>query len=75
MGSDCSDAQAEVIVNLVKPDGKVWAIPDGNAAGIRCALSILEKVSPRRFVRWVKLQKDEQPTDIPAVELVTLFDV
>jgi DNA primase len=74
MGADCSDAQAEIIVDLVKPDGKVWAMPDGNAAGIRCAKSILEKVSPHRFVRWVRLQEDEQPTDVPADELMALFD-
>ena len=74
MGADCSDAQAEIIVDLVKPDGKVWAVSDGDPAGIQCAMSILAKVAPHRFVRWVKLQPDEQPTDVPADELVALFD-
>jgi DNA primase len=74
MGSDCSDAQAEIIVDLVKADGKVWAMSDGDPPGIQCAMSILAKVSPHRFVRWVKLQPDEQPTDVPADELVALFE-
>lgn len=74
MGADCSDAQAEIIVDLVKPDGKVWALSDGDDAGVRCATSIFLKVAPHRLVRWVKLQLDEQPTDVPADELVALFD-
>jgi DNA primase len=74
MGSDCSDAQEKIIVDMVKPDGKVWAMSDGDAAGVRCANSILEKLSPHRFVRWAKLQIDEQPTDIPSDELLALFD-
>ena len=33
MGSDCSEKQAELIVSLVKPDGRVWIVPDGDKAG------------------------------------------
>jgi DNA primase len=73
MGSDCSDTQAKLIVDLVKPDGKVWIIPDGNEAGRRCATSVLEQVSPHRFCRWVQLGKDEQPMDYPADELMALL--
>jgi DNA primase len=75
MGSDCSDAQEKLIVDLVKPHGKVWAMSDGDDAGFRCAMSILAKIAPHRFVRRVKLQPDEQPTDVPADELVALIDV
>src|SRR6202042_134062 len=42
MGSSCSKKQAELIIDLLKPDGKVWLMPDGNAAGIQCALSVLK---------------------------------
>jgi DNA primase len=30
MGSDCSEKQAELIVSLVKPSGRVWIAPDGD---------------------------------------------
>jgi DNA primase len=73
MGSDCSEAQGNLIIDLVKPDGRVWILPDGNAPGVRCAKTVLEHVAPHRFCRWVKLQPNEQPTDIPADDLVTLL--
>jgi DNA primase len=73
MGADCSETQAKIIVDLVKPNGKVWVIPDGNEAGERCAKSVLEQVSPYRFCRWVRLTDDQQPTDFPPDELVALF--
>jgi DNA primase len=73
MGSDCSDAQAALIVDLVKVDGRVWIMPDGNAAGTQCAKSILERVTPHRFCRWVKLIDNKQPTDFPPDELVALL--
>jgi DNA primase len=79
MGADCSERQAELIVSLVKPDGRVWLMPDGNQtgnrneAGKRCAQSLLLQVSPHRFVRWVKLGDDMQPTDLSAEQLKTSF--
>ena len=33
MGADCSEKQAELIVSLVKPDGRVWLVTDGDPAG------------------------------------------
>jgi DNA primase len=30
MGADCSEAQANLIADLVKRDGRVWLMPDGN---------------------------------------------
>jgi DNA primase len=75
MGADCSERQAELIVSLVKPGGRVWVMPDGNEAGERCALAILRQVSPHRFVRWVKLTDSKQPTDLSAVQLKTSFTI
>ncbi|HEY4258305.1 MAG TPA: CHC2 zinc finger domain-containing protein [Candidatus Udaeobacter sp.] len=69
MGADCSRKQAELLVSLVKPHGRVWVMTDGNDAGERCALTILGQVSPHRFVRWMKLTNDKQPTDLSAEEL------
>jgi DNA primase len=74
MGSDCSDAQAKIIVDSVRRNGRVWAMSDGDDAGVRCAKSILDKLSPHRFVRWARLQSDEQPTDVSSDELVALFE-
>lgn len=73
MGADCSERQAELIVSLVKPMGRVWMLPDGNEAGERCALAIFRQVSPHRFVRWVKLTDSKQPTDLSAEQLKTSF--
>jgi len=73
MGSDCSETQAEFIVSLVKPTGRVWCLPDGDPAGERFAESVLLRVSPHRFVRWVKLDEGKQPTDMPAERVRTCF--
>ncbi len=73
MGADCSDRQAELVVSLVKPCGRVWIMPDGDEAGERCAESLLRKLAPHRFVRWVKMRKGEQPTDVTLGNLRTTF--
>lgn len=73
MGSDCSDHQAELIVSLIKPDGRVWILGDGDNAGELHARSVLTKVSPHRFVRWVKLGEGKQPTDLPREQLLALL--
>ena len=75
MGSSCSEEQGKLIVDLVKPDGKVWLMPDGNEAGRQCAMSALERISPHRFCRWIRLSNDEQPTDYPADELPALLSI
>ena len=73
MGSDCSEKQAELIVSLVKPNGRVWIAPDGDKAGERHAQTLLFLISPHRFVRWVKMAADKQPTDLLAEQLKTRF--
>lgn len=79
MGADCSKKQAEHIVSLVKPNGRVWLMPDGNQtedlneAGKRCAQLLLMQISPYRFVRWVKLGDNKQPTDLSAEQLKISF--
>ena len=69
MGADCSERQAELIVSLVKPGGRVWILSDGDAAGERCAESLLRQVAPLRFVRWLKLETAIQPTGLSGTEL------
>src|SRR5579862_5307441 len=73
MGSDCSEKQVELIFSLVKPDGRVWIVPDGDKAGERYAQTLLSLISPHRFVRWVRLDKDRQPTDLTAEKLKICF--
>jgi DNA primase len=65
MGADCSERQAELIVSLVKPEGRVWIAPDADKAGERHAQSLLLCLSPLRSVRWLKLDEGKQPTDYP----------
>jgi DNA primase len=74
MGSSCSDEQADIIKNLVSPGGRLWFFPDGDPAGEHCAIDLLTKLSPFRFVRWIKLESGRQPTDCGPQELATLFN-
>jgi DNA primase len=73
MGADCSEKQAELIVSLVKPNGRVWIAPDGDKAGERHAQTLLSLISPHRFMRWVKMDEGKQPTDLSAEKLKTYF--
>ena len=69
MGADCADEQASLIVSLVKPSGRIWMISDGDPAGERLAHSVLTKVSPHRFIRWVKCDEGKQPTALTSEQL------
>jgi DNA primase len=73
MGSDCSETQAELIVSLVKPNGRVWIAPDGDKAGERYAQTLLSLISPHRFIRWVKMADGKQPTDLSGEQLKANF--
>jgi DNA primase len=73
MGADCSEKQAELIVSLVKPNGRVWIAPDGDKAGERHAQTLLSLISPHRFMRWVKMADSKQPTDLSVEQLKTSF--
>lgn len=73
MGSHCSDEQAKLILAKLNPDGRIWLMPDGDDAGVKCAESLLEQLSPHRFVRWVRLHNGEQPTDCTLADLEALL--
>jgi DNA primase len=75
MGADCSEKQAELIVSLVKPNGRVWIAPDGDKAGERHAQTLLGLISPHRSVRWVKMADGKQPTDLAVEQLKTCFTI
>lgn len=73
MGATCSIEQAALIVGLVTPTGRVWAFPDGDEAGERCAASVLTQVAVHHFARWVKLTGRRQPTDYSPEELAAIL--
>jgi DNA primase len=73
MGADCSETQVELILALVKPSGRIWIAPDGDKAGERHAQTLLTLLSPHRFLRWVKMTTDKQPTDLLREQLKTSF--
>lgn len=65
MGWSCSDEQAEIINSLLSETGRVWLISDGDEAGEKCAAQVLPRVGSNRFIRWLRLPTDKQPTDFP----------
>ena len=71
MGAECSRKQTELIVSMVELSGRVWVMPD--MTGGRLAESLLPQISPYRFVRWVKLEGDDQPVDLSGEELKSCF--
>lgn len=73
MGAACSNEQANMIVSLVSPSGHVWIFTDGDAAGVRCAETILTHVAPHRLTQWVKVEAGRQPTSFFRSELKKFF--
>lgn len=74
MGSDISEKQTDVILGMIKAGGRIWIFPDGDAAGERLAQSLFGALAPHRFLRWVKLEKDHQPTDVSGERLRASFE-
>jgi DNA primase len=70
MGSSCSKEQGALIVKLVRPEGTVWVLTDGDDAGRRCAGSIFVCVGSERLVRYFKPNEGEQPTDWTPEEIL-----
>jgi DNA primase len=73
MGSSCSKEQGDLIAKIVRPDGLVTILTDGDEAGERCAMSVFNEVAPRRRVRWAKLHDGKQPTDCTNEELQAML--
>jgi DNA primase len=66
MGWAMSEEQGKIITDLISPEGRVWIVSDGDDAGDRGAVNVFKEVAPRRFVKWLKLERNTQPTDYPA---------
>jgi len=69
MGSSCSPEQAALIVRLTAEGGRVWLMPDGDDAGMRCAEDVLMRIAPHRLVRWITLDEGKDPCDYTRDEL------
>jgi DNA primase len=75
MGASCSETQTGLLRDLVPEDGSIWLFPDGDNAGERMAEETLPLLAPHRFVRWVKLEEGQQPTDVSKEELYAQLPV
>jgi DNA primase len=73
MGASCSETQAGLVRDLVPEGGSIWLFPDGDKAGERMAEETLAMLAPYRFVRWVKLEEGQQPTDLSSEGIHTLL--
>jgi len=69
MGAECSNEQVALILALVPSAGHIWVAPDGSKAGESYAQTLLTRLSPHRFVRWLKLEEGRKPTDVKIEEL------
>jgi DNA primase len=73
MGNSCSEEQGKIILSGLVPHGRVWILADGDEGGEHCAESVFAQLAPHRWVRWVKLNPGEQPTDCLADEIDCLL--
>jgi DNA primase len=72
MGSSVNDRQVYLLNEWLNPDGRLWILSDGDAAGERCAHDLFSRLAPRNFVRWARLDKG-QPTDLSNEELADVL--
>jgi DNA primase len=75
MGASCSEMQAALLRDLVPEDGSIWLLPEGDKAGERLAEDTLILLAPYRFVRLVKLEEGQQPTDVGNEDLYAKLPV
>ena len=50
-----SDQQIEFIVSLVKANGRIWIMPNGDKEGASLARVMASQLSASRFTRWINL--------------------
>lgn len=64
MGASLSAEQLDLILGATTPDARIVVLPDGDPAGVRAGGEIVALLAPHRFVRLVRLEADQQPTDL-----------
>ena len=72
MGASISEHQVHLICELASDDARIVLIPDADTAGDRLARLALELLAPYRFVRWLQLPGNKQPTDWGGEELTEI---
>jgi len=75
MGNSISSTQVNLLRQALHADGRLWILTDGDDAGVRCAHSMFERLSPYRFSRWVKLKKGQQPTDCTSEDFQAMLSL
>lgn len=75
MGSACSREQAAIILAKTTDAARITILPDGDEAGKRFCLSVFEAVAGKRWVRWVPLEPNRQPTNLRSEVLKQLLAV
>lgn len=73
MGSCCSDEQAKLIASHVGEHGRVWLMPDVDAAGRQLVAQALPLLAQRRLTRVVQRADKCQPTDWSSDDLRKVF--
>lgn len=71
MGSSASDEQLSLILELTKPNGRVWIFADGDTAGLRFGTELTSTLAHSRLCRLLAEPK-RQPTDFSSREVQTL---
>jgi DNA primase len=72
MGSSCSPEQKHLLLELTKPEGRIWIMTDGDRAGRQCAGALARDLAEHRLVRTV-INEGKQPTDYSEEELKTML--
>ena len=73
MGSTMSEAQEQLILDAVGPQGRVTLCFDGDQSGQAATQVALEHLSQHVFVRVVKLDDGVQPDDLQDNDIKALF--
>jgi DNA primase len=73
MGSTISEAQEQLILDAVGPQGRVTLCFDGDQSGQSCTQDALQRLSQCVFVRAVRLGANIQPDDLQEDEVKALF--
>jgi len=73
LGSSVSEWQIAAVCKLVTERARLFVLPDGDAAGVQLAHTLIPRLAARRWCTWVNLLADEQPTDLDGEVLATLL--
>jgi DNA primase len=64
-----SEQQMDLIVSMVKANGRVWIMPNGDKDGASLARVMASQLSASRFTRWINLGNESRPADLSAQQI------